>query len=89
MRYKILLFIGILGFFLINFNNLSADNLNIIPLKKPILSNEEISKKLSKNILKPIKKPKKIKEKKSFKQRKRNKYIFYNTKKKAFYSRIN
>ena len=64
MRYKILLFIGILGFFLINFNNLSADNLNIIPLKKPILSNEEISKKLSKNILKPIKKPKKIKEKK-------------------------
>ena len=82
MRYKILLFIGILGFFLINFNNLSADNLNIIPLKKPILSNEEISKKLSKNILKPIKKPKKIKEKKVLSKEKETNISFIIPKKK-------
>ena len=62
MYKNLLLLISLLTLILINFNNLSAETISVIPLKKPILSNDEISKKLSKNILKPLKKPKKIKE---------------------------
>ena len=47
------------------FNNVLAENATIIPLKKPALSKIEIEKKLSINILKPLKKPnkKQVKEK--------------------------
>ena len=62
MQKKILLFIGILAILLININNLLAENISIIPLKKPNLTLEEIEEKISKNILKPLKKPKKIKD---------------------------
>ena len=66
---KKLLFIGLLISILINFNYVSAETSLIIPIKKPSLSDKEIKERISKNILKPIKKPKKtenieIKEKK-------------------------
>ena len=57
--HKKLLFIGLIISFLLNSNNLSAEASLLIPLKKPTLTIEEIANKLSKNILKPIKKPKK------------------------------
>jgi soluble lytic murein transglycosylase len=66
---KKLLFIGMLISILINFNYVLAETPLIVPIKKPSLSEKEIKQKISKNILKPIKKPKKtenieIKEKK-------------------------
>ena len=66
---KKLLFIGLLISILINFNYVLAETPLIVPIKKPSLSEKEIKQKISKNILKPIKKPKKtenieIKEKK-------------------------
>ena len=66
---KKLLFIGLLISILINFNYVLAETPLIVPIKKPSLSEKEIKEKISKNILKPIKKPKKtenieIKEKK-------------------------
>ena len=57
--HKKLLFIGLIISFLLNSNKLSAETSVLIPLKKPTLTIEEIANKLSKNILKPIKKPKK------------------------------
>jgi soluble lytic murein transglycosylase len=67
--FKKLLFIGLLISVLINFNYVLAEKPLIVPIKKPSLSEKEIKEKISKNILKPIKKPKKnknseIKEKK-------------------------
>ena len=59
MLKKLLLFISLFTSLLLNFNNLSAETLTLIPLKKPHLTTEEIDKKISKNIVKPIKKPKK------------------------------
>src|SRR6056300_1009170 len=66
---KKLLFIGSLISILINFNYVLAETPLIVPIKEPSLSEKEIKQKISKNILKPIKKPKKtenieIKEKK-------------------------
>ncbi len=58
--HKKLLFIGLIISFLLNSNNLSAETSVLIPLKKPTLTNQQLVNKLSKNILKPIKKPKKI-----------------------------
>ncbi|MDC1064122.1 lytic transglycosylase domain-containing protein [Candidatus Pelagibacter sp.] len=57
---KKLLFISSLILFSINFNYVFAETNLIIPLKKPSLTDEEIKVKISKNILKPLKKPKKI-----------------------------
>ena len=57
--HKKLLFIGLIISFLLNSNNLSAETSVLIPLKKPTLTPEDLANKLSKNILKPIKKPKK------------------------------
>ncbi|MDC0647255.1 lytic transglycosylase domain-containing protein [Candidatus Pelagibacter sp.] len=57
---KKLLFISSLILFSINFNNVFAETNLIIPVKKPSLTDEEIKVKISKNILKPLKKPKKI-----------------------------
>ena len=57
--HKKLLFIGLIISFLLNSNKLSAETSVLIPLKKPTLTIEEMANKLSKNILKPIKKPKK------------------------------
>ena len=59
---KKLLFISLLISIFLIFNNILAETINLIPLKKPILTKEEINNKLSKNILIPIQKPKKIEE---------------------------
>ncbi len=56
------LFLGFTVSILIFSNNLFAEINSIVPLKKPILSKEEIQKKISINILKPLKKPTKTKE---------------------------
>ena len=77
MLKNLLLFIGLLVSILINLNNLSAETISLIPLKKPTLTTDEFNKKISKNILKPLKKPKKIKkilvkEKKITSKQKRN-----------------
>ena len=73
--HKKLLFISLLTSLLINFNNLNAETTLLIPLKKPSLTDKEIIKKLSVNILKPLKKPIKnknikIKEKKIVEEKK-------------------
>tara|TARA_B100001175_G_scaffold129284_1_gene109936 strand:- start:30 stop:2252 length:2223 start_codon:yes stop_codon:yes gene_type:complete len=62
MKIKKLLFTCLLTIFLIKFDNLLAQDSSIIPLKKPNLSSEQIQEKISKNILKPLKKPKKTKD---------------------------
>ena len=56
---KRLLFPSLL-LFLINFNYVAAETTVIIPKKKPSLTEKEIEEKISQNILKPLKKPKKI-----------------------------
>ncbi len=61
MLKNLLVFIGLLISFTINQNNVLADVISSIPLKKPILTVEELDKKITKNILKPLKKPKKMK----------------------------
>ncbi len=59
---KKLLFISLVISIIVNINNLSAETSVLVPLKKPSLTDEEIVKKLTQNILVPIKKPKKIKK---------------------------
>jgi len=59
---KKILFLGFTVSILIFSNNLFAEINSVVPLKKPILSKEEIQKKISINILKPLKKPTKTKE---------------------------
>ncbi len=59
---KKILFLGFTLSILMFSNNLFAEIKSIVPLKKPILSKEEIQKKISINIIKPLKKPSKIKE---------------------------
>ena len=58
---KILLFIGLLITIFLNFSYASAETSLIIPLKKPSLTDIEIKKKISQNILKPLRKPSKNK----------------------------
>ena len=58
MCKKLIIFTSIITLLFINSNYLFADNATIIPLKKPTLSEKEIEKKVSINILKPLKKPK-------------------------------
>ena len=94
MLKNLLLFIGILISILINFDDLSAETISTKPIKKPILSNADINKKLSKNIIKPIKKPKKdkkilVEEKKIIEIIKEKKLSFKIPKKKTNYSRQN
>ena len=59
---KKILFLGFTVSILMFSNNLFAEIKSIVPLKKPVLSKEEIQKKISINILKPLKKPSKTKE---------------------------
>ena len=59
---KKILFLGFIVSILMFSNNLFAEINSLIPLKKPVLSKEEIQKKISINILKPLKKPSKTKE---------------------------
>ena len=90
---KKLLFICLSISIFIIFNNLSAETTTLIPIKKPILTPEEINKKLSKNILIPIQKPKKIdkiviKEKEIAKVKKEKKLSFKIPKKKPSISGV-
>ena len=59
MSTKISFFLNIIIVFLLSYNFSHASELTIIPLKKPILSDQVIEKKISQNIIKPKEKPKK------------------------------
>ena len=94
MLKNLLLFIGLLISIIISFNNLSAETISLIPLKKPVLSSDEFNKKISKNIIKPIRKPKKdkivsIEKKKIIKTLKETKLSFKIPKKKPSIAGIN
>jgi len=94
MLKNLLLFIGLLISIIVSFNNLSAETISLIPLKKPVLSNDEFNKKISKNIIKPIRKPKKdkivsIEKKKIIKTLKETKLTFKIPKKKPSIAGIN
>ena len=56
MKKLIIFTILFTSFFLIR-SNLYSENLNLIPKKKPSLSNEEREQKITLNIIKPLKKP--------------------------------
>jgi soluble lytic murein transglycosylase len=62
MYKKIFVIIGMVLFVSFKITNLHADSLQIIPPQKPTLSSEEIIKKISKNIITPLKKPTKLKK---------------------------
>ena len=62
MYKKIFVILGMVIFISLKITNLYAETLQIIPLQKPTLSSEEIIKKISKNIITPLKKPKKLKK---------------------------
>ena len=94
MFKNFLLFIGLLISIGIIQSNVSADVISLIPLKKPKLTFEELDKKISKNILKPLKKPKKVeskivKEKKIIQVEKKAKLSFKIPKKKPTVSGVN
>ena len=77
---KKLLFLSLLISISVNFNYVTAETSLIVPLQKPSLSDNEIKDKISKNILKPLKKPTKtkdieVKEKKIVKIKEINKDI--------------
>ena len=57
MLKKIIILSSVLILYFYNSNYLGAEIATIIPLKKPLLTEKEIEKKLSINILKPLKKP--------------------------------
>ena len=59
MSTKISFFLNIIIVFLLSCALLQAAELKIVPLKKPILSDELIEKKITQNIITPQKKPKK------------------------------
>ncbi|WP_435087013.1 lytic transglycosylase domain-containing protein [Candidatus Pelagibacter bacterium nBUS_33] len=94
MFKNLLLFIGLLVSFSVIQNNVLADVISSIPLKKPSLTIEELDKKISKNILKPLKKPKKnkgkiVKEKEIVRTEKKIKLSFNIPKKKPTISGVN
>ena len=94
MFKNLLLFIGLLVSFSVIQNNVLADVISSIPLKKPSLTTEELDKKISKNILKPLKKPKKnkgkiVKEKEIVRTEKKIKLSFNIPKKKPTISGVN
>ena len=59
MLIKISFFLNIIIIFLLSCTFSQASELKIIPLKKPILSDEVIEEKITQNIIKPKQKPKK------------------------------
>ncbi len=62
MCKKILVILGMVLFASLKITNLYAESIKIIPPQKPSLSSEEIIKKISKNIIIPLKKPAKFKK---------------------------
>ena len=59
MSNKISFFLNIILIFLLSCISSNSEELKIVPLEKPILSKELIEKKITQNIIKPKKKPKK------------------------------
>ena len=57
MSKKILFFVGCIFFLAINFTYLFADEKNLVPLKKPLLTDKEKKAKISINTLRPLPKP--------------------------------
>ncbi|MDC3031058.1 lytic transglycosylase domain-containing protein [Candidatus Pelagibacter sp.] len=85
MYKKILVILGMVLFVSLKITNLYAESIQIIPPQKPTLSSEEIIKKISKNIITPLKKPtilKKVKKKVVVKEIKEKKLSFKIPKKK-------
>ena len=82
MLKKITILSSLVSLFFLNFNYLSAEIVTNIPLKKPILTGNEIEKKISINILKPLKKPKDKKNEKIIKTEVEEKFNFSIPKKK-------
>ena len=62
MPQKLLLFICSLLIIILNHNLVLSDERNLIPLKKPKLTDQELKEKVLINILKPLQKPKLVKE---------------------------
>ncbi|MDC0046900.1 lytic transglycosylase domain-containing protein [Candidatus Pelagibacter sp.] len=62
MCKKILVIVGMVLFYSLKITNVYAENIQIVPPQKPTLSSEEIIKKISKNIITPLKKPTKLKK---------------------------
>ena len=62
MCKKILFILGLVLFVSLKITNLYAETIQIFPPQKPTLSSEEIIKKISKNIITPLKKPTKLKK---------------------------
>ena len=62
MCKTILVILGMVLFVFLKITNLYAETIQIIPPQKPTLSSEEIIKKISKNIITPLKKPTKLKK---------------------------
>ncbi len=63
MSKKLLFFVSYVFFSILICTYSFSDKNNLVPLKKPLLSDKEIKEKISVNILKPLPKPKKIKKK--------------------------
>ena len=62
MFKNLLCFVVLISIILINFTSANSEDKNILPIKKPNLTVEEIEQKLSINILRPLEKPKKNNE---------------------------
>ena len=58
MFKNLLYFVVLISIILINFTSANSEDKNILPIKKPNLTVEEIEQKLSINILRPLEKPK-------------------------------
>ncbi len=82
MLKKIIVLSSIVTLFFLDNIYLRAEIATIIPLKKPVLTGKEIEKKISINILKPLKKPKNKKNQKIIKTEKEEKFDFSIPKKK-------
>ncbi len=89
MLKKIIVLSSVVSLFFLNINYLSAEIATIIPLKKPILTEKEIEKKISINILKPLKKPKNKTNEKKIKVELEEKLNFLIPKKKPAIAGIN
>ena len=63
MHRKLIIFIFSILFIIFNVNNVTSEENNLVPLKKPKLSEKELKKKILINILKPLPKPLIVKKK--------------------------
>ena len=64
MTKKIVILIIFSFLMILNFGSIHALSNEVIPLKKPELTNEELNKKVLVNVLKPLAKPRTLPKKK-------------------------